>query len=156
MAIRSVDEIINLSDSSKNPERLAFKDLVQHIDPRIRECAPRHNRLHFTIPGILWGQPVFNADRVEKMIIRHYNSIGFKCVRLNKREILIRWGEGGEQEGQNDKHDSSDDSAESSDIDSVDSTESSETGTSESTESTDSSDGDDSHENKTKCVTVES
>ncbi|CAM9465601.1 unnamed protein product [Ectocarpus sp. 13 AM-2016] len=157
MAIRSVDEIINLSDSSKNPEKLAFKDLVQHIDPRIRERAPRHNSLNFKIPGILWGQPVFNADRVEKMIVHHYNSIGFKCVRLAKREILIQWGEGGggEEEEEDDKHDSADDSTESSDTDSADSTESSETGTSEATESTDSSDGDDSHENKTKCVTVE-
>ncbi|CAN0562772.1 unnamed protein product [Ectocarpus sp. 12 AP-2014] len=157
MAIRSVDEIINLSDSSKNPEKLAFKDLVQHIDPRIRGRAPRHNSLNFKIPGILWGQPVFNADRVEKMIVHHYNSIGFKCVRLAKREILIQWGEGGgeEEEEKDDKHDSADDCTESSDTDSADSTESSETGTSEATESTDSSDGDDSRENKTKCVTVE-
>ena len=88
MAIRSVDEIINLSDSSKNPEKLAFKDLVQHIDPRIRGRAPRHNSLNFKIPGILWGQPVFDADRVEKMIVHHYKRIGFKCVRLAKREIL--------------------------------------------------------------------
>ena len=70
MAIRSVDEIINLSDSSKNPEKLAFKDLVQHIDPRIRGRAPRHNSLNFKIPGILWGQPVFDAERVEKMIVQ--------------------------------------------------------------------------------------
>ncbi len=92
MAIRSVDEIINLSDSSKHPEKLAFKDLVKHIDPRIRERAPRHTSLHFKIPGILWGQPVFQASKVEKMILRHYKSIGFKCVRLGNREILIKWG----------------------------------------------------------------
>ena len=155
MAIRSVDEIINLSDSSKNPEKLAFKDLVQHIDPRIRGRAPRHNSLNFKIPGILWGQPVFDADRVEKMIVHHYKRIGFKCVRLAKREILIQWGEGGGEEEEDDKRDSADDSTESSDTDSVDSTESSETGTSEATESTDSSDSNDSHENDTKCVTVE-
>ena len=155
MAIRSVDEIINLSDSSKNPEKLAFKDLVQHIDPRIRGRAPRHNSLNFKIPGILWGQPVFDADRVEKMIVHHYKRIGFKCVRLAKREILIQWGEGGGEEEEDDKRDSADDSTESSDTDSVDSTESSETGTSEATESTNSSDSNDSHENDTKCVTVE-
>ncbi|CAN0247165.1 unnamed protein product [Ectocarpus sp. 6 AP-2014] len=154
MAIRSVDEIVNLSDSSKNPEKLAFKDLVQHIDPRIRVRAPRHHSLHFKIPGMLWGQPVFDADRVEKMIVHHYKRMGFQCVRLAKREILIKWGEGGEgEEGGN--HDSTDDSTPSSDTDSADSTESSDTGTSEATESTDSSDGDDSHENNTKCVTVE-
>ena len=93
MAIRSVDEIINLSDSSKNPEKLAFKDLIKHIDPRIRDRAPRHTSLHFNIPGILWGQPVFDAKRVEKMIIRHYKSIGFTCVRLAPREIIIKWGD---------------------------------------------------------------
>ncbi|CAN0550111.1 unnamed protein product, partial [Ectocarpus sp. 8 AP-2014] len=159
-----VDEIVNLSDSSKNPEKLAFKDLVQHIDPRIRVRAPRHNSLHFTIPGMLWGHPVFDADRVEKMIVHHYKRIGFQCVRLAKREILIQWGEGGgeeeeEEEGEEGEeggnYDSTDDSTASSDTDSADSTESSETGTSEATESTDSSNGDDSHENKTKCVTVE-
>lgn len=168
MAIRSVDEIINLSDSSTNPEKLAFKDLVKHIDPRIRGRAPRHNSLNFKIPGILWGQPVFDADKVEKMIVHHYRKIGFKCVRLAKRELLIQWGEGEGEE-------------ESNDTDSADSTESSDTGTSEAAESTastasastaptdstdssdsadsadssDSSDSDDSTENKTKCVTVE-
>ncbi|CAN0550771.1 unnamed protein product, partial [Ectocarpus sp. 8 AP-2014] len=153
-----VDEIVNLSDSSKNPEKLAFKDLVQHIDPRIRVRAPRHNSLHFKIPGMLWGHPVFDADRVEKMIVHHYKRMGFQCVRLAKREILIQWGEGGgeeEEEEEGGNYDSTDDSTASSDTDSADSTESSETATSEATESTDSSNGDDSHENKTKCVTVE-
>ncbi|AAK14528.1 EsV-1-110 [Ectocarpus siliculosus virus 1] len=155
MAIRSVDEIINLSDSSKNPEKLAYKDLVQHIDPRIRGRAPRHSSLHFKIPGILWGQPVFDADRVEKMIVHHYKRMGFQCVRLAKREILIQWGEGGQRDEEVGRHDSTEDSTESSDTDSADSTESSETGTSEGIKSTDSSDGEDSRENNTKCVTVE-
>lgn len=161
MAIRSVDEILNLSDSSRNPEKLAFKDLVQHIDPRIRERAPRHCSLNFKIPGILWGQPVFDADRVGKMIGRHYKNMGFKCVKLGKREILIKWGEGGEKEEEDrngsddDSRESPEDSTEGSDTDSTNSTLSSETGTSEATESTDSSDSDDSDENKTKCVTVE-
>lgn len=158
MAIRSVDEIINLSDSSKNPEKLAFKDLIQHIDPRIRERAPRHISLNFTIPGILWGQPVFDADRVGKMIVRHYRRIGFECVRLNKRDILIKWGEE-EEEQQGDEHDSSDESSDcstDSDTDSTESTESSETGTTQSAaETTDLSDNDHDESNKTKCVTVE-
>lgn len=158
MAIRSVDEIINLSDSSKNPEKLAFKDLIQHIDPRIRERAPRHISLNFTIPGILWGQPVFDADRVGKMIVRHYRRMGFECVTLNKRDILIKWGEEQDEQEEGDEHGSSDESSEcstDSDTDSTGSTESSETGTSQSAESTDSSGNDDDQSNKTKCVTVE-
>lgn len=168
MAIRSVDEIINLSDSSKNPEKLAFKDLVKHIDPRIRDRAPRHSRLNFKIPGILWGQPVYDADRVTKMIVRHYEHIGFKCVKLDKREILIKWGEGeddpeDDEDGSDDDSGvSSEDSTDSGDTDSAKSTESSETGTTESAESTtesaestDSSDDNDDESNKTKCVTVE-
>ena len=156
MAIRSVDEIINLSDSSKNPEKLAFKDLVKHIDPRIRERAPRHNSLHFKIPGILWGQPVFDAERVGKLIVRHYRRIGFECVRVDKREILIKWGEEEEQEGEDDG--SEDDSTEvstDSDTDSSDSTETETTQSSESTDSSDNSDNDENDSNETKCVTVE-
>lgn len=158
MAIRSVDEIINLSDSSKNPEKLAFKDLIQHIDPRIRERAPRHTSLNFKIPGILWGQPVFDADRVAKMIVRHYKRIGFECVKLDKRDILIKWGEQENEEGDDrspdhlsDSSDSSDssDCSTDSDTDSAESTESSENG------ATDSSDDDDDQSSKTKCVTVE-
>ena len=159
MAIRSVDEIINLSDSSKNPEKLAFKDLVKHIDPRIRDRAPRHTSLRFKIPGILWGQPVFDADRVEKMIVRHYKGIGFKCVRLGDGEIVIKWGDDDAQEyeASNGADEASTDSDSDSDSDSAsatdsdDSTESSEETTTDS-ETTDSEKDDDS---KTKCVTVE-
>lgn len=157
MAIRSVDEIINLSDSSKNPEKLAFKDLIKHIDPRIRERAKRHTSLNFNIPGILWGQPVFDADRVGKMIVRHYKRIGFECVKLDKRDILIKWGEeeDEEEEGNDGSPDDSSECSTDSDTDSAESTESSETGTTRSDETTDSSDDDDDESNKTKCVTVE-
>ena len=158
MAIRSVDEIINLSDSSKNPEKLAFKDLVQHIDPRIRGRAPRHNSLNFKIPGILWGQPVFDAERVEKMIVHHYKKIGFKCVRLAKRELLIQWGESEAEESNDtdsakeeaDPTDSADSTNSSDSSDSPDSSDSS-----DASDSSDSSDSDGGNENKTKCVTVE-
>ncbi|CAM9107197.1 unnamed protein product [Ectocarpus sp. 12 AP-2014] len=157
MAIRSVDEIINLSDSSKNPEKPAFKDLVQHIDPRIRERAPRHTSLNFKIPGILWGQPVFDADRVASMIVRHYKRLGFQCVKFDKREILIKWGQAEDRPGEDedDTQDSAESSSDSSDTDSGKSTEPSETGTTESAETTDTSDNDDEEANKTKCVTVE-
>ena len=117
MAIRSVDEIINLSDSSKNPEKLAFKDLIKHIDPRIRDRASRHTSLHFNIPGILWGQPVFDAKRVEKMIIRHYRSIGFTCVRLAPREILIKWGDASDDDDRQAGSHSDDDSDGDTDTD---------------------------------------
>ncbi|CAM9094638.1 unnamed protein product [Ectocarpus sp. 12 AP-2014] len=163
MAIRSVDEIINLSDSSKIPEKLAFKDLVKIIDPRIRDRAPRHTSLHFKIPGMLWGQPVYNAEKVEKMILRHYKSIGFKCAHLENREILIKWG------GDADAHDpddaSTNDDTESDETGSATGFESgSESGSEPGSESTntDSADTQDSeNENdqdgsaNTKCVTVE-
>lgn len=178
MAIRSVDEIINLSDSSKNPEKLAFKDLIKHIDPRIRDRASRHTSLHFNIPGILWGQPVFDAKRVEKMIIRHYRSIGFTCDRLAPREILIKWGDtSDDDDSQAGSHpddesdgdtDTDGDSGTGADTDGDTETEtassdeadgahgaadSSETETSSS--GTTDSDGDGDDASKTKCVTVE-
>lgn len=170
MAIRSVDEIINLSDSSKNPEKLAFKDLVKHIDPRIRERAPRHTSLHFKIPGILWGQPVFDAGRVERMIVRHYKRIGFKCEKLDNREILIKWGQeeeeyegtGTEQhdqgtEASTDSDDSDDDDNDDDDTHSSSDGSSVETTTSSDSSETTDSDRDDGNnaENNTKCVTVE-
>ena len=167
MAIRSVDEIINLSDSSKNPEKLAFKDLVKHIDPRIRERAPRHNSLHFIIPGILWGQPVFSANKVQKMIVRHYKSIGFRCVRLDNREIIIKWGDDDSQsQGSHDSDQDSDSTSTDSGGDSDGETDSSDgsndsTGSSESAETsgtdvnTTDSDDDGDEDSKTKCVTVE-
>lgn len=178
MAIRSVDEIINLSDSSKNPEKLAFKDLIKHIDPRIRDRASRHTSLHFNIPGILWGQPVFDAKRVEKMITRHYRSIGFTCVRLAPREILIKWGDASDDEDSQAGSHPDDDSDGDTDTDGDTGTDadtdgdtgtetassdeahgahgaadSSETETSSS--GTTDSDGDGDDASKTKCVTVE-
>lgn len=174
MAIRSVDEIINLSDSSKNPEKLAFKDLIKHIDPRIRDRAPRHTSLHFNIPGILWGQPVYDAKRVKKMIIRHYKSIGFTCVELAPREILIKWGDasddddsqadshfddgsGGDTDGNTDTETVSSDEDEGSPAEESpetrESADSSETETSSS--STTDSDADGDNACNTKCVTVE-
>lgn len=170
MAIRSVDEIINLSDSSKNPEKLAFKDLVKHIDPRIRDRAPRHNSLHFSIPGILWGQPVFSAHKVQKMIVRHYTSIGFRCVKLDNRELIIKWGDDDSQsQGSHDSADQDSDSTSTDsdgDSDSDGATDSSDgsndsTGSSESAETsgtdvnTTDSDDDGDEDSKTKCVTVE-
>lgn len=170
MAIRSVDEIINLSDLSKIPEKLAFKDLVKIIDPRIRDRAPRHSSLHFKIPGMLWGQPVFNADRVEKMIVRHYRNIGFKCARMENREILIKWGDA-------DSKDADDTSADNSDTDSDGDNESesesdtdgdtegdtdtdtdsagSDSGESSTTTTDSDQDNRENSEGNTKCVTVE-
>jgi hypothetical protein len=160
MAIRSVDEIINLSDSSKNPEKLAFKDLVKHIDPRVRERAPRHTSLHFKIPGMLWGQPVYDAYKVEKMIVRHYKSIGFKCDRLGEREILIKWGEddsyhseASRDAGGASASSDSDDTDSSEESESAGSTASSEEETTDS-ETTDS-DGNDESGDTTKNVTIE-
>lgn len=163
MSIRSVNEIINLSDSSRNPEKLAFKDLVKHIDPRIRDRAPRHTSLAFNIPGILWGQPVFDADKVEKMIIRHYKSMGFSCARLAKREILIKWS--ADDDGDDGDHDNNTDGTtpttdSDTDASSTSGEEDEKDGQSQSethsdTDSDDSDDSDDDDTENTKCVTVE-
>lgn len=134
---------------------------MKHIDPRIRDRAPRHTSLHFQIPGILWGQPVFDANRVERMIVRHYKSIGFKCVRLGEREIIIKWGEDESEDteaarGADDASTQSESEGETDSsvaTDSTESTESSDAGTTDS-ETSDSSEDDDDAD-KTKCVTVE-
>lgn len=94
------------------------------------------------------------------MIVRHYKSIGFRCVRLDNREIVIKWGDDDSRDcdqasASSDSGSDSDGDTDSSDDsnDSEDSSESAETSATDA--STTDSDVDGDEESKTKCVTVE-
>lgn len=91
MSIRSIDEIIKLSDLSKNPEKIAYKKLVKQLDPQIKERAKRYGSFVFRTPVMLWGSPVFDHSKVEKKLIKHYRTIGFDCYKLKDGDIVIRW-----------------------------------------------------------------
>jgi len=91
MSIRSVDEIVKLSHSMKNPEKIAYKQLVKQLDPQIRERAKRYGSFVFRTPVMLWGSPVFIQSKVEKKLIKHYRSLGFDCYRKRDGDIIIRW-----------------------------------------------------------------
>ena len=93
MSVRSVEEIINLSDSQSNPNRIAYKHLIKQIDPQIRERAVRHGSLSFLTPSIIWGKPAFDHGKVENKVIKHYAKLGFACFKNDTGEIVIKWKE---------------------------------------------------------------
>lgn len=101
MSVRSVEEIIRLSDSHSNPNRIAYKHLLKQLDSQIRERAVRHGSLSFRTPSILFGKPAFEKSAVEKKIVKHYSRIGFACYKNADGDIIIRWKEEEDnQEGQ--------------------------------------------------------
>lgn len=91
MSIRSIDEIIKLSDLSKNPEKIAYKKLVKQLDPQIKERARRYGSITFRTPVMLWGYPVFDKKKVERKIVKHYIKIGFEVTKKKDGDIVIRW-----------------------------------------------------------------
>jgi hypothetical protein len=94
MSVNSVEEIINLSESYSNPNRIAYKHLKKQLDSQIRERAVRHGSLSFRTPSILFGKPAFDKASVEKKIVKHYSKIGFACYREpGGGDIIIRWKE---------------------------------------------------------------
>ncbi len=94
MAVSSVDEIINLSESFSNPNRMAYKHLKKQLDAQIRERAVRHNSVSFRTPSIMFGKPAFDRAAVQKRLIRHYSRIGFACYREpGAEDVVIRWKE---------------------------------------------------------------
>lgn len=94
MSVNSVQEIINLSESRSNPNRIAYKHLKKQLDIQIRERAVRYGSLSFRTPSILFGRPAFDKCHVESKILKHYSRIGFTCYREpGGDDIIIRWKE---------------------------------------------------------------
>lgn len=91
MSIKSVQEILKLSDSHSNPNQISYRHLVKQLDSQIRERALRHSNLSFRTPSILFGKPAFDKINVEKKLIKHYKKIGFTCYKDIDGDINIRW-----------------------------------------------------------------
>lgn len=112
MSVNSVQEIINLSESRSNPNRIAYRHLKKQLDFQIRERAVRYGSLSFRTPSILFGRPAFDKAQVESKILKHYARIGFACYREpGGDDIIIRWKEDDPEE--NEHEDGSDTSEES-------------------------------------------
>lgn len=155
MSINSVEEIINLSESYSNPDRIAYKHLKKQLDCQIRERAVRHSSLTFQTPSILFGKPAFDKSFVERKIIKHYSRIGFACYKDPRgNDIVIRWKEDGpdEDEEENGTNSSSSDS-ESGSTNGTDSC--SYTKTSNDTVESDSGSESEEQKNMTKHVVIE-
>lgn len=91
MPIKSVDEIIYLSDSHKAPNKIAYKHLIKQLDSQIVEKASEGFRsVSFQIPGFIWAIPIYDRDSVCKKIAKHYKKIGFVCTTSNY-EMFLTW-----------------------------------------------------------------
>ena len=98
MSIKSVHDIISLSDSRGNPDKLAYKHLIKQLDVQIREHAQSHGSLTFQTPSIIWGKPMFDCKKVEKRIMKHYSGIGFDTSKDDNNDVVIRWRDDVNQE----------------------------------------------------------
>lgn len=90
-AIRSVQEIIGITESGRTPDKMAYGYLVQQIDRLIRSRAldQRYNA-NFEIPAIIMFHPHFDRKRVAKKICSHYIKLGFEC-EMNDYYVFLNW-----------------------------------------------------------------
>ena len=80
MTIKSINDIIFLSDSNVNPDKMAYKHLIKQIDTQILDQCQSQGSLTFQTPSIIWGKPMFESKKVEKKIVKHAASDSFKTV----------------------------------------------------------------------------
>lgn len=109
-SIKSVDEILNISDSFKSPDKMAYRYIIKQVDKLIRSRAlENQNDATFQVPAVVMFQPYFNRDNVAKRIARHYRGMNFFCKITDKYTINIAWRK-------NDKDDSTDEDDEDKDV----------------------------------------
>lgn len=102
--IRSVEEIVDISESNSTPDKMAYKYLIKQVDRLLRSRAlDQQYDAMFEVPAMVLFQPHFDRGFVAVKIARHYRKRGFKCD-MDGFTITLRWG----------KMDSSDDSSEDS------------------------------------------
>lgn len=102
--IRSVEEIVDISESNSTPDKMAYKYLIKQVDRLLRSRAlDQQYDAMFEVPAMVLFQPHFDRGFVAVKIARHYRKRGFKCD-MDGFTIVLRWG----------KMDSSDDSSSNS------------------------------------------
>lgn len=105
--IRSVEEIVDISESKSTPDRMAYKYLIKQVDKLLRSRAlDQQYDAMFEVPAMVLFQPHFDRTFVAVKLARHYRKRGFKCD-MEGFTIVLRWG----------KMDSDADSSESSESD---------------------------------------
>lgn len=90
--IRSVTEIVDISESKNTPDRMAYKYLIQQVDKLLRARAiDQQYDAMFEVPAIVLFQPHFDRSLVAKKIEKHYVKMGFVCV-LDGFQMTLMWG----------------------------------------------------------------
>lgn len=90
--IRSVEEIVDISESNSTPDKMAYRYLIRQVDRLLRSRAlDQQYDAMFEIPAIVLFQPHFDRTFVAVKIARHYRKRGFK-VDTDGFTIVLRWG----------------------------------------------------------------
>ncbi|ACH46787.1 unknown [Feldmannia species virus] len=92
--IRSVEEIVSLSESGRTPDKMAYKYLVQQVDRLLRARAlDQQHDASFEVPAMVLFQPHFNREKVAQRLFKHYENIGFAC-KMSGYNVNLEWGKG--------------------------------------------------------------
>ena len=90
--IRSVEEIVDISESKSTPDRMAYKYLIKQVDKMLRSRAvDQQYDAMFEVPAMVLFQPHFDREFVAVKLARHYRKRGFKCDKEGFT-IVLRWG----------------------------------------------------------------
>lgn len=89
--IRSVQEIVNISESKSTPDRMAYKYLIRQVDKLLRSRAlDQQYDAMFEVPAMVLFQPHFNRGFVAKKLVNHYRKRGFNC-EMDLFTIKLEW-----------------------------------------------------------------
>ena len=106
--IRSVEEIVDISESNSTPDRMAYKYLIKQVDRLLRSRAlDQQYDAMFEVPAIVMFQPHFDRKFVTAKLARHYRKRGFKCD-MDSFTIVLRWGKLDSDVGTDSSEDDSD------------------------------------------------
>lgn len=90
--IRSVDEIVNISESKTTPDKMAYQYLIKQVDKMLRSRAlDQQYDAMFEVPAMVMFQPHFDREFVAVKLARHYRRRGFGCEK-DGFTIVLRWG----------------------------------------------------------------
>ena len=91
-SIRSVTEILDISESKNTPNRMAYKYIIKQVDELLRTRATdQQYDAMFEVPAMIMYQPNYERDFVTNKIVKHYEKIGFKCD-IEVYQVTIKWG----------------------------------------------------------------
>lgn len=106
--IRSVEEIVDISESKSTPDRMAYKYLIKQVDKMLRSRAvDQQYDAMFEVPAMVLFQPHFDREFVAVKLARHYRKRGFKCDKEGFT-IVLRWGKMDSSDSDSDSDEDSD------------------------------------------------